>query len=234
MNRLFGSKNTAPKPTLDGAISNVLSPMVFMIYLLATNFTQVDNRISSIDVKLAALTSELTTYQSKISKMRDGPGKTALKQKALKVLQRRKQYEAQRDQLSQQSWNMEQAGMMQDNLKNTMTTVDAMKTTTKSLKKQYGKIDVDQIERMQDEMADLMDVGNEIQESISRAYDVPEDVDEAELDAELEALGEESMFETSMGENAVPSFMQDEVSPPQFIDEPPEATKVKEPAGGMG
>ncbi|KAE8145518.1 Snf7 family [Aspergillus avenaceus] len=216
MNRLFGTKSNAPKPTLDGAISNV------------------DNRVASIDVKLAALNSELSTYQSKIAKMRDGPGKNALRQKALKVLQRRKQYEAQRDQLSQQSWNMEQAGMMQDNLKNVMTTVDAMKTTTKTLKKQYGKIDVDQIERMQDEMADLMDIGNEIQESISRAYDVPEDVDEAELDAELEALGEETMFESSMGESAMPSFLQDEVAPPQFIDEPPEQTKVKEPASGLG
>lgn len=164
--------------------------------------------------------------------MRDGPGKTALRQKALKILQRRKQLESQRDQLMQQSWNMEQAGMMQDNLKNTMTTVDAMKTTTKTLKKQYGKVDVDQIERLQDEMADLMDVGNEIQESLSRAYDVPEDVDEAELDAELEALGEESMFEGSMGESVVPGFLQDEVAPPQFIDEPPEGGKVKEPAGG--
>ncbi|KAL4891920.1 Snf7 family [Aspergillus ambiguus] len=216
MNRLFGTKNNAPKPTLDSAISNV------------------DNRISSIDVKLAALNSELSTYQSKIAKMRDGPGKTALRQKALKVLQRRKQYEAQRDQLSQQSWNMEQAGMMQDNLKNVMTTVDAMKTTTKTLKQQYGKVDIDQIERMQDEMADLMEVGNEIQESISRAYDVPEDVDEADLDAELEALGEETMLESSMGESAMPSFMQDEVSVPQFIDEPPEQGKVKEPASGLG
>ncbi|GAD94455.1 SNF7 family protein [Paecilomyces variotii No. 5] len=215
MNRLFGTKSAAPKPTLDGAISNV------------------DNRVASIDVKLAALNSELSTYQSRMSKMRDGPGKNALRQKALKVLQRRKQYEAQRDQLSQQSWNMEQAGMMQDNLKNVMTTVDAMKTTTKTLKKQYGKIDIDQIERMQDEMADLMEMGNEIQESISRAYDVPEDVDEADLDAELEALGEENMFETSVGEDAVPSFLQDEVAPPTFIDEPPEEGKVKEAAGGV-
>ncbi|KAL4990571.1 Snf7 family [Aspergillus falconensis] len=216
MNRLFGTKNAAPKPTLEGAISNV------------------DSRIASIDVKLAALNSELSSYQSKLSKMRDGPGKNAIKQKALKVLQRRKQYEAQREQLSQQSWNMEQAGMMQDNLKNVMTTVDAMKTTTKTLKKQYGNIDIDKIERMQDEMADLMEIGNEINESISRAYDIPEDVDEAELDAELEALGEESLFEDSMGESAVPSFMQDEVAPPQFIDAPPEQTKVKEPATGLG
>jgi charged multivesicular body protein 5 len=163
--------------------------------------------------------------------MRDGPGKSALRQKALKVLQRRKQYEAQRDQLSQQSWNMEQAAMMQDNLQNVMTTVDAMKTTTKSLKSQYGKINLDRIERMQDEMADLMDIGNEINESISRAYDVPEDVDEAELDAELDALGEDALFENPTAD-AVPGFLQDEVAPPTFIDEPPEQNKVSEAAGG--
>ena len=119
--------------------------------------------------------------------------------------------------------------MMQDNLKNVMTTVDAMKTTNKALKQQYGKIDIDKIERMQDEMADLMEVGNEIQESISRSYDVPEDVDEAELDAELEALGEEVEWE-GVGQESTPSFMVDEV--PQFIDEPPQTgDKVKEAAG---
>ncbi|RDW64886.1 putative charged multivesicular body protein 5 [Coleophoma crateriformis] len=163
--------------------------------------------------------------------MRDGPGKTAIKQKALKVLQRRKMYESQRDQLQQQSWNMEQASMMQDNLKNVMTTVDAMKTTNKALKQQYGKINIDKIERMQDEMADLMDIGNDINESISRSYDVPEDVDESELDAELEALGEEVELEGMYGASeATPSFMVDEV--PQFIDEPPQKEgQVKEAAG---
>lgn len=216
MNRLFGSSNKGPKPTLNSAIGNV------------------DERISSIDVKLASINAELQTYQTKLSRMRDGPGKTALKQKALKVLQRRKAYEAQRDQLQSQVWNMEQAGMMQDNLKNVMTQVDAMKTTQKELKRQYGKVDIDRIERMQDEMADLLDVGNEIQESLSRGYDVPEDVDEAELDAELEALGAEVEMERELGggAEALPGFMQDEV--PDFIDEPPqtEAGKaVKEAAG---
>ncbi|KAK5016014.1 charged multivesicular body protein 5 [Cryomyces antarcticus] len=214
MNRLFGAKSTGPKPTLNSAIANV------------------DGRIETIDVKLAKLNAELATYQTRLARMKDGPGKAAIKQKALKVLRQRKLYESQRDQLQQQSWNMEQAGMMQDNLKNTMTTVDAMKTTTKELRKQYGKVNIDKIEKMQDEMADLMDMGNDIQESISRSYDVPEDVDEAELDAELEALGEEVEFE-GMGEmeSGVPSFMMDQTAPPQFIDEPPEAGKVKEAAG---
>ena len=137
-------------------------------------------------------------------------------------------YESQKDQLMSQSWNMEQAGMMQDNLRNTMTTVDAMKTTTKELKKQYGKVDIDKIERMQDEMADLMEVGNDIQESISRSYDVPEDVDEAELDAELEALGEEVDFGESIGESAMPSYLAESAGPPQFIDEAPEPGKAME------
>ena len=191
---------------------------------------QVDARIETIDVKLAKLTSELTTYQQRLSRMRDGPGKNAIKQKAIKILQQRKQYEAQKDQLQQQSWNMEQAGMMQDNLKNTMATVDAMKTTQKELKKQYGKVDIDKIERMQDEMADLMDIGNDIQESISRSYEVPEDVDEAELDAELEALGEEVDFGAELGEE-MPSYLKDTAGPPEFIDEAPVAEgKAKEAA----
>ncbi|KAL9053114.1 MAG: hypothetical protein Q9162_004978 [Coniocarpon cinnabarinum] len=215
MNRLFGAKQTGPKPTLQGAISNV------------------DSRIESTDVKIAKLNAELTSYQQKMSRMRDGPGKSALKQKALKILRQRKMYEGQRDQLQSQSWNMEQAGMMQDNLKNTMTTVDAMKSTTKDLKKQYGKINVDKIEKMQDEMADLIDVGNDIQESISRSYDVPEDVDEAELDAELEAMGDEQEFENfgMESEGAMPAFMQDNTNIPEFIDESPEQSKVKEAAG---
>ena len=169
--------------------------------------------------------------------MRDGPGKSALKQKCLKLLQRRKQYEAQRDQYEQQSWNLSQASMMTDNLKNTMATVDVMKQTNKDLKRQFGKMDVDKLERMQDEMADLIEQGNEIQEAMGRSYDVPEEVDEAELDAELEALGEEAEMEGAgglgmsmgIGSGQEPGFLVDEV--PQFVDEPPGGEKVKEAAG---
>jgi len=203
MNRLFGSKPAGPKPTLNGAITNI------------------DSRVASIDTKLKAINGELSAYQEKLSKMRDGPGKSAIKQKALKVLQKRKAYEAEKEKLESQVWNMEQAQGMQDNLKNVMTQVDAMKTTNKELKKQYGKIDIDKIERLQDEMADLMDVGNDIQESLSRGYDIPDEVDESELDAELEALGLEQEYEQELSGGAVPGFLQDEVVP-DFVDEPPQ------------
>lgn len=102
-----------------------------------------------------------------------------------------------------------------------MTTVDALKTTNKELKKQYGKINLDKIEKLQDEMADLLDVGQEINESMARSYDLPDEIDESELDAELEALGEEVELGggwegVGADTEGIPGFMQEEV--PTFID----------------
>lgn len=114
---------------------------------------------------------------------------------------------------------MEQAQSTSDNLRNTMITLDAMKTANKDLKKQYGKIDLDKIEDMQDEMADLLEMADDLQETMARSYDVPEDVDEAELDAELEALGDEIAWQET------PSYLEET---PKFVDEEPEAAKVQE------
>jgi charged multivesicular body protein 5 len=155
--------------------------------------------------------------------MRDGPGKNALKQKALKILRQRKQIEAQKDSLQTQGWNMEQAVMTTDNLRNTMATIDAMKTANKELKKQYGKINIDKIEQLQDEMADLLDMNSELQDTMSRNYAIPDDIDESELDAELEALGEEIEFESLQGESEVPSYLEESL--PAFVDEPVEKSK---------
>ena len=52
----------------------------------------------------------------------------------------------------QQSFNMEQgvnfylASMVTENLKNTIITVDAMKTANKEMKKQYKAVNLDKIE----------------------------------------------------------------------------------------
>lgn len=69
-----------------------------------------------------------------------------MQQRALRVLKQKKLYESQIGQLQQQTFNMEQASLTTENLRNTMATVDAMKTANKEMKKQYGKLDVDKIE----------------------------------------------------------------------------------------
>lgn len=212
MNRIFGSAPKGPKPTIDGAINNH------------------SESLAKVDVQIKALDEEFKRIGEQILVMRDGPGKSALKQKAMKIIERKRQWENQRKNHEAQIWNMTQTQTMQDNLKNVMITVDALKTTNKELKKQYGKIDIDKIERLQDEMADLMDVGNEIQETMARSYDIPDDVDEAELDAELEALGMQVELEQETQLGNVPGFMQEEL--PEFVDNPPETeAKLKQTAG---
>ncbi|KAK4055795.1 Vacuolar protein-sorting-associated protein 60 [Microbotryomycetes sp. JL201] len=200
MNRLFGASASKPKPSLTDAIAST------------------DQRIDSIEVKIRKLDAELTKYRDQMKKMRDGPGKSAVQQRALRVLKQKKMYEAQIGQLQQQTFNMEQAALTTENLRNTMATVDAMKTANKELKKQYGKLDVDKIEQMHFEMEDLIESANEVQESMSRTYGIPDEVDEADLEAELDALADD--FEEEEG---IPSYLQQDATTelPDFVDEAP-------------
>merc|ERR550519_3274939 len=122
--------------------------------------------------------------------MREGPAKNSVKQKALRVLKQKKQYESQSDNLRNQSFNMEQVNYTTQMLKDTKTTVDAMKVGVKEMKKEFKNVNIDQVEDLQDELADMMEDANEIQEVMGRSYGMPE-VDEDELEAELDALGDD-------------------------------------------
>ena len=53
---------------------------------------QVDERGDTIVKKMAKLDGELKKYKDQMSKMREGPAKNAVKQKALRVLKQRKMY----------------------------------------------------------------------------------------------------------------------------------------------
>lgn len=128
MNRLFGSSSSTPKPTLGSAIA-------------AT-----DLRIDSIEVKIKKLDAELTKYRDQMKRMKDGPGKGAVQQRALRVLKQKKLYEGQIEQLQQQSWNLEQTGMTTENLRNTLVQVNVMKVANKEMRKEFGRVDIDKIE----------------------------------------------------------------------------------------
>ncbi|XP_045145311.1 charged multivesicular body protein 5 [Echinops telfairi] len=176
MNRFFGkAKPKAPPPSLTDCIGTV------------------DSRAESIDKKISRLDAELVKYKDQIKKMREGPAKNMVKQKALRVLKQKRMYEQQRDNLAQQSFNMEQANYTIQSLKDTKTTVDAMKLGVKEMKKAYKQVKIDQIEDLQDQLEDMMEDANEIQEALSRSYGTPE-LDEDDLEAEEQ----EELERTSM------------------------------------
>jgi len=206
MNRIFGSSSSKrPKPTLQDAIAST------------------DVRMSSIEVKIRKLDGELGRYKEQMSKLRNGPGKDAIQQRALRTLKQKRMYEAQLAQLSQQTFNMESAAITTDNLRNTMATLDAMQVASKEMRKQYGKIDIDKIEKIHYDMEDMLEQANEIQESLGRSYAVPDEIDEADLEAELDALALEEEEEGT-------SYLADLKNVPDFVDEPPVAVNLEEPA----
>ncbi|XP_054280199.1 charged multivesicular body protein 5-like [Macrosteles quadrilineatus] len=206
MNRIFGKgKDKAPPPNLTDVIQGV------------------DGRADSVEKKIAKLDVELKKYKDQMAKMREGPAKNNVKQKALRVLKQKKMYESQVDNLRQQAFNMEQANFATQSLKDTQATIDAMKAGVKTMQKEFKKINIDQIEDLQDDMADMLDLHEEVQEALGRTYGTPE-IDDDELQAELDALGDEIALDDDT------SYL-DEVKAPAAPSKEPGADSVKNKDG---
>ncbi|XP_058831411.1 charged multivesicular body protein 5 [Topomyia yanbarensis] len=202
MNRLFGkSKPKEPGPSINDCIQGV------------------DARADTVDQKIKTLDVELRKYKDQMAKMREGPAKNAVKQKAMRVLKQRKQYENQVENLRNQSFNMEQANFAAQTLKDTHHTVAAMKDGMKSMKKEFKKINIEEIEDIQDDMADMLEQADEVQEAMGRAYGMPE-IDDDELQAELDALGDEIALDDDT------SYLDDVVKAPAAPDKEPGADSV--------
>lgn len=173
MHRFFGRKKPVeegPKVTLDDAQ------------------TSLDKRSEDIDNRIKKLDAELLQYKQQMSKMRPGAAKNSVQQRAIRVLQQKKVYEKQKDQLLSQRFNIEQTKFAQESMKDTKTMVAAMKETKTHMQAAFKDMNIDEIEDLQDDMTDLLEMNDEINEAVSRSYMVPEDIDEAALDEELSAL----------------------------------------------
>jgi hypothetical protein len=108
---------------------------------------------------------------------------------------------------------MEQANYANQTLKDTQATVAAMKDGMKSMKKEFKKINIEEIEDVQDDLADMLEQSDEIQEALGRNYNMPE-IDEDELNAELDALGDELIGDDDT------SYL-DEIKAPAIPDKEP-------------
>ena len=106
----------------------------------------------AVDEKIKALDKELMAFKEQLKKAK-GPTAEHIKKRALATLQRKKMYQAQRDQLAGQAFNVEQTAFAIDSVQDTQTTVFAMKAASKVLKAEQKKINLSEIEDMQDDLA---------------------------------------------------------------------------------
>lgn len=170
MKRLFGQKKEeAPKPTLDDVN------------------TRLQNRGDAIDTKCQKIDDELVKLKTLIQNTR-GATQQRHKQRAMQLLQQKRMYSGHRDAIYQQQSNVDQLQFTSEMIKDTQIQVSALKDASKDLKKQFKNFSLDDVEKMQDELRDLYEETQEIQEVMGRAYDVPEEVDEDEMMAELDSL----------------------------------------------
>ncbi|KAA3481517.1 charged multivesicular body protein 5-like isoform X1 [Gossypium australe] len=124
-------------------------------------------------------------------------------------------YEGQRDMLYNQTFNLDQVAFASEGLKDAQQTMSALKSANKELKGMMKTVNIQDIDNLQDEMMDMMDVSNEIQETLGRSYNVPDYIDEEELMGELDAL------EADMGSEAdgIPSYLQPDKEEPDLDTE---------------
>ncbi|PHT31424.1 hypothetical protein CQW23_27761 [Capsicum baccatum] len=187
MRRVFGvKKQTEPPPSVQDASDRI------------------NKRGDTVEEKIKKLDVELAKYKEQLKKTRPGPAQEAVKARAMRVLKQKRMYEGQRDMLYNQTYNLDQVSFAAEGIKDAQQTMSALKSANKELKGMMKTVKIQDIDNMQDEMMDLMDVSNEIQESLGRSYSVPDDIDEDELLGELDAL-EADM--DSVGEG-VPSYLQ--------------------------
>lgn len=200
MNRVFGKKK-APGPPAPG-LDEVSGGM--------------GGRLGDLEAKIAKLDGELKNYRDKLKATKSPAVKKNLQKRATDILKRRRMYETQRDNLAAQQFNIDQAAFHIESAKASVETVTAMRTANAELKKQVKtKLNVDDVEDLADDMADMMEEFDEINEALGRNFATPDEIDETDLEAELEMLGDEleelDVAEDPTAADATPSYLADQL-----------------------
>ncbi|XP_048438874.1 vacuolar protein sorting-associated protein 60.1 isoform X1 [Pyrus x bretschneideri] len=194
MKRVFGVKKDKEPPPSVGDASD-----------------RINKRGETVDEKIKKLDIELNRYKEQIKKTRPGPAQEAVKSRAMRVLKQKRMYEGQRDMLYNQTFNLDQVAFASEGIKDAQQTMTALKSANKELKGMMKTVKIQDIDNLQDEMMDLMDVSNEIQETLGRSYSVPDNIDEEDLMGELDALEADMGMETEA--DGVPSYLQPDAEP---------------------
>eukprot|EP00474_Spongospora_subterranea_P004321 CRZ04779.1 hypothetical protein [Spongospora subterranea] len=178
MNRFFGKKkNEAPEPSLDYTAS------------------MMEGRSTQVEAKVRKLEQELFGYKQALAAAKTPAAKQLIKQKAMRVLKQKQLYSKQLETMQNQQFNVDQTRMAQQGMQDSIQMVAAMKVANKQLKKQFKEVDLDEVEDLHDDMSELMEDAAAMNEILGQTFGVPDDIDEDDLNAELDALDEEMLQE---------------------------------------
>jgi len=117
------------------------------------------------------------------------------KRAALQALKRKKRYDGQLQQIDGTLSTIEMQREALEGANTNTAVLTTMNDAAKALKRANNELDVDKVHDMMDDIAEQQDVAKEISDAISNPVAFGQEFDEDELEAELDALGDELELE---------------------------------------
>lgn len=130
---------------------------------------------------------QLAAIKKRLATARTAGEQNHLKQQAMQLLKRRQLYENQRGMVQQRAFNLEQTTFALDNIRGAQEHAAALKASAGALKAASQQVDLDELEDLHDDIADLLVDAEEVNELLGRDYGVGAAVNEDDLDSELHA-----------------------------------------------
>lgn len=161
-------EKAAPAPSLQDASANL------------------EGKVAQLEEKIKKCEADAKQW---IAKQATQP---SAKARAMQSLKMKKMYEQQKDQLVGTQFNVQNLAMQQEQAEITATAVSAMQQATAELKKQQEKVNIDSVDKMMDQQAELTADMQDIQAALAQGTGMQL---EEGLDDELAALYAEQQEE---------------------------------------
>lgn len=167
-----GESNVAPRPA-QATASDAMSA----ISNITKSKETMEKRVDFLEKKIDG---EMKKAKAKMKK-KDKRG-------ALVCLKRKKLYQKQVDSAMNQIMNLEMNIMNLQQANTSASVVASMKQAATAIGDVMAKVDIDEVEDLQDDLEELTAMGDEVNEALGRQ--IGQDIDEDELEAELMELEE--------------------------------------------
>lgn len=155
--------------------------------------------MNELDSKINAMDAEIQQLYLKLRSTR-GTQRDFMKQKLVNLLKRRKMIGGQQKNYMQHQMALDNVAFTQENIQNTMEMATAMKQGYQANMAMMKNVDIDKLQDIKDEMQDMMWECNAINDALN--YDLEDDVDEDEIDAELADIENDLKLQGMLGPQA--------------------------------
>lgn len=162
--------------------------------LLPTNTLSIEESIMKLKEVSSLLKQQIskydTDYINTVNSLKTSIRNKQSKHAQIYLLKKSKLIKYHMESASKRLLSLDQQQLHLESIKMTALHLDAIRTSTKTLKSYMKQADIDKVEEMQDSLSELIAQSTDIQNILSDEMDNGLVMDESELEAELEELAQ--------------------------------------------